>query len=180
MQDNSYFPFMRILAGMSGYAYKEWKGSFYPTGLPAGGMLGCYATRFPAVEINNTFYRMPKEAVLLDWAARVPDGFTFAIKASRRITHDHRDRQVAGVVAESGDDSPPLTATAPWGYLRLHRSGYTGPTSGSGSTGSGPCPGRRPGCSSGTRRRSRGLRSGSGSRNWPGPPPNDPSVISCL
>ena len=197
MQDNSYFPSMRILTGMSGYAYKEWKGGFYPASLPASGMLGFYASRFPAVEVNNTFYRMPKEAVLLDWAAQVPDGFSFAIKASRRITHDHRlqdvaslleylfrscsvlgdkrgptlfqlpptmkkdlgrldqflallprgwcaaiewrhaswfdeevyarlrDREVACVVAESEEGTLPVTATAPWGYLRLHRSGYT-------------------------------------------------------
>lgn len=78
---------MRILAGTSGYAFKEWKGSFYPEGMKDAGMLGYYASRFPAVEINNTFYRLPKEAVLRDWASQVPDTFTFAIKASQRITH---------------------------------------------------------------------------------------------
>lgn len=78
---------MRLLAGTSGYAFKEWKGSFYPEGLKDGGMLNYYATRFPTVEINNTFYRLPKENVLLDWASQVPDTFTFAIKASQRITH---------------------------------------------------------------------------------------------
>ena len=50
-------------------------------------MLGFYASKFPTVEINNTFYRLPKENVLLDWAAQVPEPFTFAIKASQRITH---------------------------------------------------------------------------------------------
>ena len=75
---------------MSGYAYKEWKGDFYPADLPADGMLRHYAGRFETVEINNTFYRLPKEAVLLDWAAQVPETFTFAVKASRRITHDQR------------------------------------------------------------------------------------------
>jgi uncharacterized protein YecE (DUF72 family) len=78
---------VRLLAGTSGYAFKEWKGSFYPGDLKDAGMLGFYATRFPTVEINNTFYRLPKENVLLDWAAQVPDSFTFAIKASQRITH---------------------------------------------------------------------------------------------
>ena len=78
---------MRLLAGTSGYAFKEWKGSFYPADLKDAGMLGYYATRFPTVEINNTFYRLPKENVLLDWASQVPDSFTFAIKASQRITH---------------------------------------------------------------------------------------------
>ena len=81
---------MRLLAGTSGYAFKEWKGSFYPDGLKDDGMLGYYASRFPTVEINNTFYRMPRENVLQDWASQVPESFTFAIKASQRITHHAR------------------------------------------------------------------------------------------
>jgi uncharacterized protein YecE (DUF72 family) len=81
---------VKLLVGTSGYAFKEWKGSFYPEGVREDGMLGYYASRFPAVEINNTFYRLPKEQVLLDWAAKVPDSFTFAIKASQRITHHTR------------------------------------------------------------------------------------------
>ena len=182
---------------MSGYAYKEWKPDFYPASLKAEGMLGHYATRFPTVEINNTFYRMPKENVLQDWAGQVPDGFTFCLKASRRITHDNRlnevdsllefvlrgaavlgpkrgpmlfqlppnmkkdlqrleaflallpagartalecrhsswfedevydllrKRDVALVVTEQEDWTGPVVTTAPWGYVRLHRSGYT-------------------------------------------------------
>lgn len=78
---------MRLLAGTSGYAFKEWKGVFYPSDLKNDAMLGFYAGKFPTVEINNTFYRLPKESVLLDWASQVPDSFTFAIKASQRITH---------------------------------------------------------------------------------------------
>jgi uncharacterized protein YecE (DUF72 family) len=78
---------VRLLAGTSGYAFKEWKGAFYPADLKNDAMLGFYAGRFPTVEINNTFYRLPKENVLLDWASQVPDTFTFAIKASQRITH---------------------------------------------------------------------------------------------
>ncbi len=188
---------MRIAVGMSGYAYKEWKGLFYPTELPAEGMLRYYATRFPTVEINNTFYRMPAERVLLDWAAQVPAGFRFSLKASRRITHDNRlvgvesmleyflrnasvlgdqrgptlfqlppnmkkdvdrlqaflallprgwrtaiewrhpswfdeevhailrDHEVACVIAEQDEGATPLVATTSWGYLRLHRAGYT-------------------------------------------------------
>ena len=78
---------MRLLAGTSGYAFKEWKGTFYPADVKDAGMLGYYATRFPTVEINNTFYRLPRENVLQDWASQVPESFTFAIKASQRITH---------------------------------------------------------------------------------------------
>jgi len=77
----------RLLAGTSGWSFKEWKGSFYPKDLPDDGMLGFYAGKFPTVEINNTFYRMPKETVLVDWASKVPASFRFAIKASQRITH---------------------------------------------------------------------------------------------
>jgi uncharacterized protein YecE (DUF72 family) len=83
---------VRLLAGTSGYAFKEWKGSFYPNDLKDDAMLGFYAGRFATVEINNTFYRLPKEHVLLDWAAQVPEPFTFSIKASQRITHYARLR----------------------------------------------------------------------------------------
>ena len=78
---------MDWLAGTSGYSYKEWKGSFYPEDMKAAGMLPYYAARLPAVEINNTFYRLPRTNVLDDWRDAVPAHFRFAIKASRRITH---------------------------------------------------------------------------------------------
>ena len=73
---------MKILAGTSGYAFKEWKGPFYPEDLKDAGMLAFYASKFPTVEINNTFYQMPKEKTLLDWAAKVPEQFSFAMTAS--------------------------------------------------------------------------------------------------
>jgi uncharacterized protein YecE (DUF72 family) len=79
-----------LLAGASGYAFKEWQGSFYPDKIKAADMLAWYAQRLPTVEINNTFYRMPKPAVLENWAQATPPDFRFAIKASRRITHDAR------------------------------------------------------------------------------------------
>lgn len=78
---------MQLFAGTSGYAYKEWKGAFYPAKLPADEMLRFYAGRLPAVEINNTFYRMPSEKMLVDWTAQVPDSFRFVLKAPQRITH---------------------------------------------------------------------------------------------
>jgi uncharacterized protein YecE (DUF72 family) len=81
---------MKLNAGTSGYAFKEWKGSFYPQDLKDDAMLGYYASKFPTVEINNTFYRLPREHVLQDWASQVPDPFTFSIKASQRITHHAR------------------------------------------------------------------------------------------
>lgn len=81
---------MRVAVGTSGYAYKEWKGSFYPADLKADEMLRFYGTQFRTVEINNTFYRMPSEKLLLGWSQQVPDGFTFVLKASQRITHQKR------------------------------------------------------------------------------------------
>ena len=81
---------MNILVGTSGWSYKHWKGTFYPADLPADAMLRHYATRLPAVEINNSFYRIPKEKVLLEWAEQVPPAFRFVLKASRRITHINR------------------------------------------------------------------------------------------
>ena len=81
---------MRLSVGTSGYSYKGWKGPFYPEKLPAKDMLGWYAERLPAVEINNTFYRLPKASVLQSWGEQVPASFHFAIKASRRITHFKR------------------------------------------------------------------------------------------
>ncbi len=78
---------MRLFAGASGYSFKEWKGSFYPEKIKPEDMLAFYGERLPTVEINNTFYRMPKTEVLENWAKLTPDAFRFAIKASRRITH---------------------------------------------------------------------------------------------
>ena len=80
----------RIRAGTSGFSYKGWKGPFYPEDLPQKKWLGYYASQLPAVELNNTFYRMPKESVVTGWAEQVPDGFRFSLKASRRITHFKR------------------------------------------------------------------------------------------
>ena len=81
---------MRVAVGTSGYAYKEWKGSFYPADLKADDFLRFYGTQFRTVEINNTFYRMPSEKLLLGWSQQVPDGFRFVLKAPQRITHQKR------------------------------------------------------------------------------------------
>jgi len=86
---------MRLLSGTSGFAYKEWKGSFYPEQLPVAGMLPFYAQHFDSVEINSTFYRMPSPALLQAWAAQVPAHFRFVLKASQRITHQKRLKEVA-------------------------------------------------------------------------------------
>ena len=81
---------MKLHVGTSGYSYKEWKGSFYPEKLPAKEMLAYYASKLSAVELNNTFYRMPQESMVEGWKAQVPDHFRFSVKASQRITHFKR------------------------------------------------------------------------------------------
>lgn len=81
---------MELYVGTSGYAYREWQGSFYPPELPAKRMLNHYATQLRAVEINSTFYRMPTVALLQAWAREVPPDFRFVLKAPQRITHLQR------------------------------------------------------------------------------------------
>ena len=81
---------MQILAGTSGWQYKEWKGSFYPEKISTEDMLAYYASKFRTVEVNNTFYRLPRESVLRAWAETVPADFRFVLKASQRITHHAR------------------------------------------------------------------------------------------
>jgi uncharacterized protein YecE (DUF72 family) len=78
---------MRLYTGTSGFAYKEWKGSFYPEDLPNDDMLRYYAAHFRACEINNSFYRIPAEKTLRQWSEQVPAEFRFILKASQKITH---------------------------------------------------------------------------------------------
>ena len=78
---------MELLCGTSGFSFKAWKGPFYPEKIAAAEMLAFYAARLPTVEINNTFYRMPRKNVVAGWRDQVPPHFRFVIKASRRISH---------------------------------------------------------------------------------------------
>ena len=77
----------RAWVGCSGWEYKHWRGDFYPVDVPKARWFEYYAARFDTVEINNTFYRLPEQSTFAAWAARAPSGFTFAIKASRFLTH---------------------------------------------------------------------------------------------
>lgn len=96
---------MRIRTGTSGFSYPAWEGPFYPSGTKRPDMLSFYGARLGAVEINNTFYRMPKTDLLERWRDAVPDGFRFALKASRRITHHQR-------LKDAGDSVDYLFRTA--------------------------------------------------------------------
>lgn len=86
---------MNLFVGTSGYSYKEWKGNFYPEDLPAKEMLSYYSRRLPAVEINNTFYRLPQASMVENWKQQVPETFRFSIKATQRITHIKRLKNCA-------------------------------------------------------------------------------------
>jgi uncharacterized protein YecE (DUF72 family) len=92
-----------IWVGTSGYNYPEWKGSFYPSDLAAAKMLPYYSARFPTVEINYTFYRMPTEKLVSGWAAQTPSPYQLTLKAPRRITHDSRLKDAGDSVARFCD-----------------------------------------------------------------------------
>ena len=105
-----------ILVGTSGYNYPEWKGSFYPSDLAATKMLPYYASKFPTVEINYTFYRMPTPKLIAGWRAQVPPEFRFTLKAPKRITHDKRLRaadvesSVSGFLTAASELGPQMAA----------------------------------------------------------------------
>ncbi|MEW5895929.1 MAG: DUF72 domain-containing protein [Candidatus Omnitrophota bacterium] len=76
-----------IYVGTSGWHYRHWVGIFYPEGMPGSDFLDYYKTYFKTVEINNTFYRMPKESTVDYWRVSAPEDFIFSVKASRYLTH---------------------------------------------------------------------------------------------
>ncbi|HZI59838.1 MAG TPA: DUF72 domain-containing protein [Pyrinomonadaceae bacterium] len=86
---------MSLYVGTSGYSYKEWKGSFYPEKLAAKDMLPYYSSKLPAVELNNTFYRLPQRSMVESWKGQVPENFRFSVKASQRITHFKRLKEAS-------------------------------------------------------------------------------------
>ncbi len=89
----------RVRIGTSGWVYRDWKGPFYPEALPAKRWLGFYASRFETTEINGSFYRLPSEAAVKGWADTAPEGFVFAWKASRYITHAKKLKDVGDSLA---------------------------------------------------------------------------------
>ncbi len=81
---------MKVYTGTSGFSYKEWIGNFYPKDIKPANMLRNYSEQLGAVEINNTFYRLPGKEMLEHWKEETPGNFVFSIKASRKITHIKR------------------------------------------------------------------------------------------
>lgn len=84
----------RLLIGTSGWTYPSWRGRFYPEDLPSRRYLEFYAREFPTAEVNYSFYHLPKPETYAKWAAQVPEGFLFSVKASRLITHTKRLQDV--------------------------------------------------------------------------------------
>jgi len=112
----------QLHVGTSGYSYKEWKGTFYPEKLPEKNMLRFYSEHFSTVEINYSFYQLPKESTLVKWASEVPAGFTFSLKANQKITHIKRLRDCGDIlrrfleiasVLQEGDHLGPILVQLP-------------------------------------------------------------------
>lgn len=97
-----------ILIGCSGWSYPDWEGVFYPEGMPAGDYLEYYADRFPIVEVDSTFYRPPTPSMVRGWKRRTPEGFKFALKVPRVITHEKQLRDCAEEVAGFVSSIEPL------------------------------------------------------------------------
>ncbi|MFF0476003.1 DUF72 domain-containing protein [Streptomyces sp. NPDC004284] len=90
---------MTVFVGTSGWQYKDWRGTFYPEGVPQRLWLEEYARRFATVENNSAFYGLPERDTFATWRKRTPEGFVMAVKANRRLTHVERLREPEGMVA---------------------------------------------------------------------------------
>jgi uncharacterized protein YecE (DUF72 family) len=97
-----------ILVGTSGWQYRDWRGRFYPPGLPPARWLEHYAAHFATVEVNNAFYRLPERATFASWRDRTPDDFRLAVKMSRYLTHLRRLHDPAEPVARFLARASPL------------------------------------------------------------------------
>jgi uncharacterized protein YecE (DUF72 family) len=98
----------RVRIGCSGWSYDDWRGGLYPDGLPKRRWLERYAEVFDTVEVNATFYRLPKESTVRSWVEQVPGDFLFAVKASRYLTHMKRLRDIADAVSRFWEPLEPL------------------------------------------------------------------------
>jgi uncharacterized protein YecE (DUF72 family) len=98
----------RVWIGCSGWSYRDWRDKLYPHGLPARRWLERYAEVFDTVEVNATFYRLPKRETVQGWVEQTPDGFLFAVKGSRFLTHMRRLREIEEGVARFWEPLEPL------------------------------------------------------------------------
>lgn len=116
---------MRARVGTSGWQYSDWKNAFYPADLPAAERLIFYARRFDTVEVNSTFYRHPRASTVARWLAHVPEGFAFAVKVHRRVTHEGRLKparkdleRALETVGEFGTRRAPVLLQLPPGFRK--------------------------------------------------------------
>lgn len=89
-----------LYIGTSGWNYSDWRGTFYPEDLPARQYLAWYSSRFSTTELNYSFYHLPRGSTFKNWFAQTPEGFVFAVKAHRSITHVRRLEAVEGIWSE--------------------------------------------------------------------------------
>ena len=106
-----------VHVGCSGWNYKSWRETFYPKGLPPRRWLERYAEAFDTVEVNNTFYRLPKREAVANWVEQSPDDFIFTIKASRYLTHIKRLTNMGEGVARFMERIEPLYVTPKMGPM---------------------------------------------------------------
>jgi uncharacterized protein YecE (DUF72 family) len=97
-----------VHVGCSGWSYRDWRDRFYPPGTPSSRWLEHYASAFDTVELNATFYRLPAVAAVRKWASGTPDGFLFAVKASRYLTHMRRLREMKTGLARFWERLEPM------------------------------------------------------------------------
>jgi uncharacterized protein YecE (DUF72 family) len=114
-----------ILVGTSGYSFKDWVGPFYPRGMKPTEYLGFYAERFPAVEVNTTYYGIPKPSVLQQMERRTPPGYHFVVKLNQAMTHERKreDALYGEFLAaiqplKDAGKYDGLLAQVPWGFRR--------------------------------------------------------------
>src|SRR5215217_4361219 len=103
----------KVYIGTSGFSYKSWDKTFYPPSVPKKIQLEYYATQFPTVEINATFYRLPSEAMVKGWARRAPADFLYAVKGSRFITHMKKIANLDGALDKFFDRIEPMAQKTP-------------------------------------------------------------------
>jgi uncharacterized protein YecE (DUF72 family) len=108
-------PHNDVRIGCSGWNYPHWRQVVYPKGLPQSRWLEHYATLFDTVEINNTFYRLPKRDSAARWVEQTPEGFLFAVKASRYLTHVKRLTDLGSGVERFYERIQPLAASQKMG-----------------------------------------------------------------
>ena len=108
-----------IWIGCSGWSYPDWSGPFYPDGMASDEYLAWYAGRFPIVEVDSTFYRVPSAGMVRGWREKTPDDFRFILKVPREITHTRQLRDCSSEVDTFANAIEPLGAKLTGALLQL-------------------------------------------------------------